>query len=101
GFSSSKDGDLYDVRWNGPAYKAGLAPGMKIISVNGTEYSPGAMKQAIKDAKGNDKPIELMVKNFDEYSTLHVDYHEGLKYPSLKRIEGKPDYLSELYTSLK
>jgi len=97
GFSSSKDGDLYDVRWNGPAYKAGLAPGMKIISVNGTEYSPGAMKQAIKDAKGNDKPIELMVKNFDEYSTLHVDYHEGLKYPSLQRIKGKPDYLSELY----
>ena len=97
GFSGSKDGKLNDVRWNGPAFQAGLSQGMRIISVNGTEYSPDAMKQAIKDAQGNDKPIELLVKNFDEYRTLKVDYHEGPKYPSLQRIKGKPDYLSRLY----
>ncbi len=101
GFSGNKKGELRDVRWNGPAYKAGLAPGMTIISVNGTEYSPEAMQQAIKDAVDSDQPIDLMVKNFDAYQTLHIDYHDGLKYPSLERIEGTPDYLSELYTPLK
>jgi len=97
GFAGSNDGELYDVRWNGPAFKAGLAPGMRIVAVNGIEYSPDAMKQAIKDAKGNDKPVDLLVKNFDEYDTLHVDYHDGMKYPSLVRIKGAPDYLSKLY----
>ncbi len=101
GFSGGSDGGVRDVRWNGPAFKAGLAPSMKIISVNGTEYSPDVMKQAIKDAKGGDKSIDLQVKNFNQYKTLHLDYHGGLKYPDIERIKGKPDYLSELYATKK
>lgn len=97
GFSANDDGDLYDVRWHGPAFEAGLAPGMKIVAVNGTEYSRDAMEHAIKQARDGDDPIELQVKNFDQYKTLDVDYHDGMKYPSLKRIKGKPDHLSELY----
>ncbi|HET7664337.1 MAG TPA: peptidase M61 [Rhodanobacteraceae bacterium] len=101
GFSASSDGDVRDVRWNGPAFKAGLAPSMKIIAVNGTDFGSDAMKQAIKDAKGNDKPIKLLVKTFDEYKTLDIDYHDGLKYPQLVRIKGTPDYLSQLYAPKK
>jgi predicted metalloprotease with PDZ domain len=101
GFSGSSDGDLRDVRWDSPAFKAGLAPGMTIVAVNGTEFSPDVMKQAVKDAKGNDKPIKLLVKDFNEYRTLDVDYHGGLKYPDLERIKGTPDYLSQLYASKK
>jgi predicted metalloprotease with PDZ domain len=101
GFSGSSDGDLRDVRWDSPAFKAGLAPGMTIVAVNGTEFSPDVMKQAVKDARGNDKPIKLLVKDFNEYRTLDVDYHGGLKYPDLERIKDTPDYLSQLYASKK
>jgi predicted metalloprotease with PDZ domain len=88
---------LRDVRWNGPAFKAGLAPGMTIVGVDGKDFSGDNMKQAITAAKGGSTPIALLVKDFDEFKTLQVDYHDGLKYPHLVRAEGSPDYLSQLY----
>ncbi|WP_243042075.1 M61 family metallopeptidase [Dyella sedimenti] len=97
GVSLGKGGDIIDVLWDGPAFKAGLSPGMKIIAVNGKEYSSDAVKDAVTAAaKDKSQPVELLVKNFDEYKTLRIDYHDGLKYPHLERIAGKPDRLSEL-----
>ena len=55
------DGSIYDVLWNGPADKAGLAPGEKIIAVDGQIYSPDRLREAIRDAKGNTEPIKLIV----------------------------------------
>ncbi|WP_049620641.1 M61 family metallopeptidase [Frateuria defendens] len=97
GVSVAKDGDIADVLWDGPAFKAGLSPGMKIVAVNGKEFSGDTIKDAITAAaKDKNAPIQLLVKNFDEYQTLAVPYHEGLKYPHLERDAGKPDRLAEL-----
>jgi predicted metalloprotease with PDZ domain len=97
GVSVGKGGDIVDVLWDGPAFKAGLSPGMKLVAVNGKEYSSDAIKDAVTAAaKDKNQPVELLVKNFDEYKTLRIDYHDGLKYPHLERIQGKPDRLSEL-----
>ena len=97
GVSMGKGGDIVDVLWDGPAFKAGLSPGMKVVAVNGKEFSNDAIKDAVNAAaKDKSQPVELLVKNFDEYKTLRIDYHDGLKYPHLERIEGKPDRLSEL-----
>ena len=30
---------------------------------------------------------------------LEIDYHGGLRYPHLQRIEGTPDYLSQILAS--
>ena len=97
GLVIGKDGDIGDVLWDGPAFKAGAAPGMKLVAVNGKEYSADTLKNAVKD-RG---PIELLVKNFDEYQTLTVDYHDGLKYPHLERVQGTPDTLSLLMAPRK
>ena len=91
------DGRLGDVLWDSPAFKAGLAPGMSLVAVNGRAYSSDALKAAVKGAMTDKAPIELLVRNFDEFQTLKIDYHEGLKYPHLVRDESKPDTLSELY----
>ncbi len=40
-----------DVTHGGLAYDAGIGPGMKIIAVNGKQYSPDEMKQAIAGSK--------------------------------------------------
>ncbi|BDU19606.1 M61 family peptidase [Dyella sp. GSA-30] len=97
GVSIGKGGDINDVLWDGPAFKAGLSPGMKLIGVNGKEFSGDALKDAITaSAKDKSKPVELLVKNFDEFQTLRIDYHDGLKYPHLERDTGTKDTLSDL-----
>src|SRR6185437_3215227 len=50
GLSASKTGNIYDVQWNGPAFKAGLVPGLTIVAVDGKDYSPDALKDAITAA---------------------------------------------------
>jgi predicted metalloprotease with PDZ domain len=97
GLAVSEKGDISDVRWDGPAFKAGLSPGMHLIAVNGRDFTGDLLKDAITNAKTSKAPIELMVKNFDEYKTLRIDYQDGLKYPHLERDKSKPDHLAELY----
>lgn len=38
-----------------------------------------------------DKPIELLLIRDKEFITLFVDYHTGLRYPHLERVESNPD----------
>ena len=41
-------------------------------------------------------PIRLLVKEFDRYRTVAIDYHDGLRYPHLERIEGVPDRITPI-----
>ena len=98
GLSVGKDGSINDVLWDGPAFKAGIGPSMKIVAVDGNEYSADAMKDAIgASAKDKSKPVELLIKEFDSYRTVRIDYHGGMKYPHLVRDTSKPDTLSQLF----
>lgn len=101
GISVGKNGSMNDVLWNSPAFKAGLAPSMTIVAVNGVDYSPEALKDAVTAAKDDKAPITLLVKEFDAYKSVSIDYHGGLQYPKLERIQGKPDYLSQVLAPLK
>ncbi len=96
GFSVGPTGVLGDVLWDGPAFKAGLAPGMTLLAVNGRTFAGDVLKDAITAAKTSKDPIELLVKSDDDVKTIKVDYHEGLKYPHLVRDETKPDTLKTL-----
>lgn len=98
GLSADKEGKVGDVRWDGPAFNAGVGSGMTLVAVNDVEYSKDALEDAIKAAKDDKAPIRLMVKEFDRYRTIPVDYHGGLRYPHLERIEGKADYLTPIFT---
>ncbi|MHB8404403.1 MAG: M61 family metallopeptidase [Gammaproteobacteria bacterium] len=94
-------GAVQDVLWNGPAYAAGLAPGMQIIAVNGRAFTPEVFRDAIRRARGSTAPIQLLVKNLDYYKTYTLDYHGGLRYPHLERLQSRPDYLDQIITPLK
>jgi hypothetical protein len=41
----------------------------------------------------------MMLKKGDRFRTIAFDYHDGLRYPHLERIEGTPDRLSDLYAA--
>jgi predicted metalloprotease with PDZ domain len=85
-----------DVIHGGPAYNAGIGPGMKIIAVAGKQYSPEEMKRAIEGSKSSTTPMQLIVANGAQYQTRSIDYHGGLRSPHLVRDDSKPDYLSEI-----
>jgi predicted metalloprotease with PDZ domain len=101
GLSVSKDGKLTDVQWDGPAFKAGLTEGVEIVAVNGETYSGDALKDAVKAAKGAAAPIELIVKNKDEFRTVRIDYHDGLRYPRFERTAATPARLDDILTPRK
>jgi predicted metalloprotease with PDZ domain len=90
------DGGIFDVRWNGPADKARLAPGQKIIAINGQVFSPDLLREAIKAAKGNTEPIKLIVQSDTYVSNAEIDYHDGERYPVLERVDGTSDYLDDI-----
>ncbi len=96
GLTLGKDGEITDVRWNGPAFKAGIGSGETLVAVNGQAYSADVLQDAVKAAKAGKASIELLLKYQDRYRTVPVDYHGGLQYPHLERINGTPDYLSQI-----
>ncbi|HWU79220.1 MAG TPA: peptidase M61, partial [Caulobacter sp.] len=102
GVMIGKDGVLSGVNWDSPAFKAGLTAGETIVAVNGTAYSDDGIKDAVKaTAKADAPPVELLVKDGDRYRTVKIDYHGGLKYPRLERIEGAPARLDDIYSPRK
>lgn len=101
GMSIGKDGKVGEVRWDSAAFNAGIGNGMTIVAVNDLEYGKDALSDAIKAAKTDKAPIRLLVKEFDRFRTIALDYHDGLRYPHLERIQGKPDYLTPIFTPRK
>ncbi len=100
GIQVSDKGVVTDSQWDGIAAKAGLVPGVTLIAVNGKDYSAQVLKDAVTAAKSGTTPIEFLIKNIDDYQTVKVDYHGGLKYPHLVRGEGK-DLIGAIATPKK
>ena len=96
GIRVSSEGNIADVRWNGPADKAKLFPGQKIIAVNGNVFSGDALRNAIKQAKGGTEAIHLILQGDTFVTTTDLHYHDGERYPSLVRVDGTPDYLDDI-----
>jgi predicted metalloprotease with PDZ domain len=95
--TGGENGDeVIDVIPGSPAARAGVAPGMKLVAVNGRRWSPDDLHAAIREAKSGGEPIELLIENEDFFQTYRVDYHGGERFPHLERISGKPDLLGEI-----
>src|SRR3984885_9620793 len=100
GIMVSIAGNINDVRMNSPAFQAELGPGTKLVAVNGHAFTGDVLKQAIRGAKGKKESIELIVSNDDEFRIVHLDYHDGEKYPRLERVQGTTDLLDEILKPL-
>jgi predicted metalloprotease with PDZ domain len=95
GLIVKNDGDILDSFFFKPAAEAGITPGMKLIAVNGRKFNDHVLRDAIRDAKGSQQPIELLIQNADYFKSYRLDYHDGEKYPLLQRNE-KPDTLTDI-----
>lgn len=96
GFMMNKSNKITSVLWGGPAFEQGLTSGWEVVAVGGRAASADVLKEAVTAAKGSTDPIELILKNGDVFKTVRFDYHDGLRYPHLERIEGAPDRLGDI-----
>lgn len=78
-----------------PGDKSGLAPGMKVIGVNGKKFTTNRLRDAIADSIAH-KHVEFLLEEGDEFRTIKVPYADGIRYLELIRIDGKPDVLGEI-----
>ena len=94
------DGRIEDSIVTMPAYKAGIAPGMKLVAVNGRSFTPQVLHAALKASVNTSQPLRLLVLNDDYYKTYDIDYHGGERYPHLVRESGRPDLLDQMLKPL-
>ncbi|HXI99625.1 MAG TPA: hypothetical protein VNH44_00295 [Micropepsaceae bacterium] len=85
GLVIGREARITDVLWEGPAFAAGLTVGTQIIAVNGLGFDADRLKTVVKNSKTAKEALEFIVKNGDRYRTVHMGYHEGLRYPHLER----------------
>jgi predicted metalloprotease with PDZ domain len=90
------ENELREVAWNSPAFQAGLAPGLKLVAVNGDAYKPERLSEAIRGNRDGKRPIELLVRDGERYRTVKIDYRDGLRYPRLERLPEVPDRLTQI-----
>ncbi len=96
GANLTDEGAVKDVREASPAWRAGLAPGMRVLAVDGQQFSSDTLEYAVKRAQHSTTPITLIVTQTGWYQTLSLDYHDGLRYPHLERIPSTTDMLASI-----
>jgi predicted metalloprotease with PDZ domain len=94
------DGTVKDVVLDHLAFAAGIGPNMRIVAVNGKQFSTDDLRNAVRDSLNSNSPIEAEVANGPFLRTVKLDYHGGLRYPHLVRLQGQPDLLDEIAAPL-
>ncbi len=100
GLYMRNDGTVSDVIPDGPAARAGVAPGVKVVAVDGRKFGKEIAEDAVKRVRTAERPLELLVENAEYFKTLRVDYQGGLRYPHLARVDGRTDRLSQVIRPL-
>jgi hypothetical protein len=67
---------------------------MKLIAVNGREFNPTTLREAVQQTATSTTPLDLLLKAGVYYKTYRVDYHGGEQYPHLERDDAAPDLIS-------
>ncbi len=87
-----EEGTIVDVIPGMAAAASGIAPGMKLVAVNGRKWSPEVLLATLRARA----PMQLLVENIGYYKTYTVSYDGGPRFPHLVRSEGQPDVLGEI-----
>jgi predicted metalloprotease with PDZ domain len=101
GFALKGDGDkpgntVAGVWWDSPAFKTGMTPEMQLQAVNDQAFNLSNLRDAILAAEKSSGPIKLLMKRDGEFLTLNLDYHGGLRYAHLERVESTPARLDSI-----
>ena len=101
GAPDSPPGSVNAVWWNSPAFKAGIVPEMQLLSVDGKAFTVQVMREAILNAEKTKQPMSLLFRRGDDFTTISFPYYDGLRIPSLQRVEGTPARLDDILAPSK
>jgi predicted metalloprotease with PDZ domain len=93
GLAFGQNGNVTQVQWDGPAFDQGITVGTQVVAVNGEGFGAEGLRRAVTANARDGTPVELLLKNGDQYRTVTIDYREGLRYPHLERVADAPDRL--------
>jgi len=74
---------------------------MQLQAVNGQNYTAAFLRETILAVERTKEPINLLLKRGDEFVTVSLDYHGGMRYPHLERVEKTPDRLDAILAPAK
>jgi predicted metalloprotease with PDZ domain len=100
GLSVQDDGTVIDVVHDGPAYNAGIGPGMKLTAIDGQQFSSTVLRELVEKSASASAPFTFLVANGPYFKTMTVDYRGGPRYPHLERNNEMPDLLGEIIRPL-
>lgn len=98
GLVVAKKGAIKSVAWEGPAFRAGISIGARLVSVGQQPYTDDLLKQAIKAAAVSRQPIDISFEADGAVRNVKIDYFGSLRYPRLEPIPGAADRLRQLLT---
>ncbi|WP_033074230.1 M61 family metallopeptidase [Sphingopyxis sp. MWB1] len=96
GLVIDKNGVAGSILWDGPAFRADIVNGTKILAVDGMSYSRERIEAAIKAAADGKTPIKLLVERDGRYREVAIPYHGGLRWPHLEKVGSGPDWFDRL-----
>ena len=96
GLLLDKTGTIVDVIPDSSAFASGVAPGMKLIAVNGRRCSKYVLRDAIQAAKAAPAAVRLLLENDDFFREVPVEVRGGERYPKLVRAATGSDVIGAI-----
>lgn len=95
GMTVGGGGRVNEVLWEGLAFDQAIRPGSTIVAVNGRDYAPGILRDAIAGARNDRAPIRLLVRDQGVVREIAFDYRGGMRFPHLERVGPGPARLDQ------
>jgi predicted metalloprotease with PDZ domain len=99
GLKLDTSGRITDVVPGMSSDRAGLAPGMKVISVNDHAFNRERLVDALLESVERQR-IDVRLIEGTVVRMVSIDYSEGIRYFVLARDESKPDVLAQILSPL-
>lgn len=96
GFYVNDDGSLADIVPGSPGDAAGLAPGDRLVAVDGRKWSKEELRDALSASAHGEITITLLIEKDDRYRSVDLRYGGGPREASLVRIPGTADVLGAI-----
>lgn len=91
-----KTAKVVDVLPDGNAWKAGVAPGMVLVAVNGRRYDKHVLRDAIRATKDAPADLKLLLENDAFFREIPVAVKGGERYPRLARAPSGDDVIGAI-----
>jgi predicted metalloprotease with PDZ domain len=100
GFYANEDATLSDIIPGSPADAALLAPGDRLIAVNGRRFAAQELRDALAASARGVTTLTLLVERGDEFRSFQLHYSGGPREAHLVRLPGAPDLLGRIAAPL-